>query len=395
LRGRNDSGSIEIQIANQYCIVNFPIMRAQWRTCVAVICLALAYSAWAATPTVLNYQGRVSTNGIRFNGHGFFVFAIQDSNGAILWSSGVFPVAGSTNMPPAAWRLDVREGAYKIRLGDTGVGMPPLDIDPLIRAAEPALHVWFSDGRSGWRELNGVATLKPVLNSTTNASLFAPITSSQADAILRELRDVRVLLQQQNPSSKSQPRAEPPKTVTVSLADSPSLGSTNAGVVLVEFTDFQCAFCKRAHDDLMPALRKKYIDTGKLRLVSRNLPLAIHANAEPAALAALCAHQQNQFWPMYDQLFALSTALTSTNFIRAATELNLNLAAFTACLESKSAAPQLARDKQDAARAGITGTPTFVLGHTKGGNVTGMLIVGARSVVFFESEIEKLLNNAK
>jgi hypothetical protein len=117
--GRSDSGPIENQIANPYRIVNFSTMRAQWRTCVAVICLALTCSAWAATPTVLNYQGRVSTNGIRFNGHGSLVFSIQDSNGAILWSSGMFPVAGATNVPPTAWRLDVREGACRIQLGHT------------------------------------------------------------------------------------------------------------------------------------------------------------------------------------------------------------------------------------------------------------------------------------
>jgi protein-disulfide isomerase len=352
----------------------------------------------ASTPAVLNYQGRVSVDGKNFNGTADFVFSINDTNGVILWSSGNFPMVGATNLPLGVRGLMVRNGLYNIRLGDPGAGMPVLDADTLRNAGAPFLRVWFNDGVKGWRQLAGEEPLKslfypaPVRPGATTAS--GALSAAQGDMILRELRELRGLLQKQNPSQPS-PKPEPPGIVTVPLGGSPSLGQTNAPLVLVEFTDYQCPFCKRAHDDWMPALRKKYVESGKLRVVSRNFPLNFHVNAEPAARAALCAHQQQQFWPMYDKLFSLAPELYATNFLKAAVELKLDPQAFTACLETKAVAAQIERDKLDAGTAGITGTPSFVLGRAAGEKVTGTLFVGAPPAAQFEAEIEKLLTQKR
>jgi protein-disulfide isomerase len=276
--------------------------------------------------------------------------------------------------------------------------MPVLDADALRNAGVPFLRVWFNDGVRGWRQLAGEQQLKslfdpvPVRSGATTAN--GALSAAQGDMILRELREMRALLQKQPPSQPS-PRPEPPGTVTVPLGGSPSLGQTNAPLVLVEFTDYQCPFCKRAHDDFMPGVRKKYVESGKLRVVSRNFPLNFHVNAEPAARAALCAHQQQQFWPMYDKLFSMATELYATNFLKAAVELNLDPQAFTACLETKAVTAQVEHDKVDAATAGITGTPSFVLGRADGEKVTGTLFVGAPPAAQFEAEIEKLLTQER
>ena len=327
-------------------------------------------------------------DGTNFNGNGYFVFSLHDTNGVILWSSGDFPVVGSTNLPIATWRLSVRDGFYQTRLGDTSASMPALDAARLRAAGAPFLRVWFNDGRHGWRPAGGDTPLKAALDQAAAGN--NAISGAQADAMLREIRELRALVQkQQTPAPPPSPEA--PRIVTVPLGDSPSLGRTDAPLVLVEFTDFQCHFCRRAHDEVLAVLQKKFVDTGRLRLVSRNLPLPSHPNAVLAAHAALCANAQQQFWPMRDRLFAMSTALSTSNILAAAVELSLAAKAFNDCLAPKPFAPQIARDTQDAAAAGITATPTFVLGRMKDGKVTGTLMVGAKPLPLFEAEIEKLL----
>jgi protein-disulfide isomerase len=365
-----------------------------WRkkVCLAAAWMALAHFALAQSPAVLNYQGRLSVNGAPFTGDGFFVFSLHDTNGVILWASGDFPQTGTTNLPAAAWRLPVRNGAYRVRLGDTAAGMPALNAANVLAAQAPFLRVWFNDGRRGWRAAGDVP-LKSALNLAAVPAAGPTIGGaggSQMDMILRELRDLRALVQQlQSASLAAAPAA--PQIVTVPLGDSPSQGRADAPLVLLEFTDFQCPYCKRAHEGALGALQKKFVDSGKLRFISRNLPLAFHTNAAPAAHAALCAMQQQQYWPMRERLFAINTALTRTNFLRTAAELKLNTELFRACIDGQAFASQLARDQKDAEDAGITGTPTFVLGKAAEGKITGLLMVGIQPLAAFEAEIEKQL----
>jgi protein-disulfide isomerase len=358
------------------------------------VLLALCGSAWGQ---VLRYSGRVSVDGANFNGKGFFVFSIHDTSGEILWASGDFPTIGSTDHPVATWQIAVKDGVYHTRLGDTAMAMPALDSGRILAAGNPFLRVWFHDGSArGW-QVAGETPVKPALAAASGSSAASPggvISGNQAEAILRELREMKALLQKQQPAAKPAAPAAP-RIVTMPLGDSPSLGQASAPVVMVEFTDFQCPYCKRAHDDLLATLRKKYVETGKLRLVSRNLPLPFHANAEAAATAALCAGEQDRFWPMRDRLFANPEALARADFMKAADELKLDAKAFAECLDSTRHAAAIARDKQDAAAAGINGTPTYVLGRTSGGgaSVTGLLMVGAKPTAQVEAEIEKLLVN--
>ena len=363
------------------------------RTRCFLLGMTLALMGAAQVPAqVLDYSGRIHVDGGKFNGKGFFVFSIQDINGEILWASGDFPQAGATRNPVAAWQIIVKDGVYQKRLGDTASGMPAIDTARVLAAKDPFLRVWFNDGSSrGW-QIAGDTPIKPALSANNStAQTGSNISTAQADAILRELRDLRALVQKQQPAA--QPAAPaPPRNVTVALGDSPSLGQATAPVVLVEFTDFQCPYCKRAHDGVLAGLKKKYVDAGKVRMVSRNLPLPFHPNAEPAAIAALCAGEQGQFWAMRDRLFENTEALSRQDFLKAAEELKLDIQAFTACLDTKHPGPRIASDKQDAAAAGITGTPSFVIGRAAGDKVTGLLMIGAKSTAVFEAEIDKLLS---
>jgi protein-disulfide isomerase len=143
----------------------------------------------------------------------------------------------------------------------------------------------------------------------------------------------------------------------------PRLGSEEAGVVIVEFSEFQCPFCRVFWQDTMPSLLEQYVTSGEVSIVFRHLPLErIHPMAFVAAEAAECAGEQGQFWEMHDLLFARQSDLRPERLGPWALELGLDLDAFERCVSLHERAAAVRRD-QDAARAlGISGTPTLLIG---------------------------------
>src|ERR1035441_4839957 len=129
------------------------------------------------------------------------------------------------------------------------------------------------------------------------------ITREQADEILKELRQIRQLLESQQAKA---PQAQEEQVVKakVNLEGFAMLGSKEAPLTIVEFTDYQCPFCQRFHTTAFPELKKNYIDTGKVRFYSRDMPLDFHPDAMRAAEAARCASDQGQFWRLRDVLGA-------------------------------------------------------------------------------------------
>lgn len=352
--------------------------------------------ASAQADVVLNYEGRVTFSGTNFNRPAFFVFSIQDTNGQVLWASGDLPKAGDTNLPAGVRWLSLRDGNYRTRLGDAGLQFPGLKMAALRAAGAPFLRVWLKEGPNAWLQLPQDASLADALKALPDPEKTY-LTVAQGEEILREIRELRAQLTKGAAVAPVPAEPEPPKIVAVRTGGSPAIGSNSAPVVLVEFTDFECPFCKRAHDDLMPTLKKKYVETGKLRIVMRNYPLSFHPHAEPAAMAALCAMQQERFYPMRERLFAMNTNLSLATYMRIASELNLETNLFAACLNGKAFATQLAEDQVDARLVGISGTPSFVIGRAEGAGdderIRGNLMVGAKPLAFFEAEIERYRTN--
>ncbi len=332
----------------------------------------------------LRYDGHIKVEGKPYSGTGFFFFSLENTQGEIVWTSGDFPFRGSTNNPANAIKMMLMSGSYTVHLGDLTLGMPALSLQTLRNTKGPRLKVWFNDGVHGWAPAGSEVPLDNLAEKLT--------ADNQSEAMLQELHAIRTLLERQNvppPAAPAQPPA--PTTATVSLTG-PSIGKAEAPLVLVEFTDYQCPYCKRFQDQTMPDLLRKYVETGKLRIVSRNLPLPFHANAEPAAQAALCAGQQEKYWPMRDNLFIRNTDLTTSNLLSAAVAAKLDLTQFTNCFSAKTFANRVQQDSQEAAAAGITGTPSFVLGKPQGDKLTGVIIVGAQPISEFEAQIQKLTN---
>lgn len=226
--------------------------------------------------------------------------------------------------------------------------------------------------------------------SVTN-SMPEGMTKEQAEAILRELKQIRLLLekQQQQVSVTSAPPAAPPEKVRISDVGGYSLGRSDAALTLVEFTDYQCPFCRQFHETTFQQLKKNYIDTGRLRFVSRDLPLEFHNNASKAAQAARCAGEQGKFWQMRDVLIANPANLDRDAIMTYAQQLTLDMSRFRQCLDSGKYFSQIQREIADAGSAGISQTPTFVLGKSSEGTIEGIRIVGAEPYGTFDKMISE------
>jgi protein-disulfide isomerase len=173
-------------------------------------------------------------------------------------------------------------------------------------------------------------------------------------------------------------------TVEVATEGEPFLGPTSAPVTIVEFSDFQCPYCRQAQSTLKQ-LMAAY--EGKIKLVFRDFPLRnIHPQAQKAAEAAQCAAEQQKFWPYHDRLFA-STSLQMDDLKKFAQELELNMEQFTSCLDSSKPAAGIDADIQAGQQAGVNATPTFF--------VNGSPLSGAASYERFKELVDAALERAQ
>ena len=216
------------------------------------------------------------------------------------------------------------------------------------------------------------------------------ITHQQADEILNELKQIRQLLERQTRLGLPAPTlAVAPTTGKLTLNGGFSLGSSDAPLAIVEFTDYQCPFCRQFESATFPEIRKKYIDSGKVRFVVRDFPLDGHPDAKPAAEAARCAADQEKFWPMHDALFSDPGKLGLSGLIDYAGSLKLDMSAFRSCLESGKHRPDVQSDMQVAAALQINATPAFLIGKITGDEVDGAIVFGALPFSAFETKLKE------
>ena len=185
----------------------------------------------------------------------------------------------------------------------------------------------------------------------------------------------------QEESARAQRRAEwqqyLSQPIKVDVQNAPMLGAVDAPLTLVEFSDFECPYCMRVQPTIK-ALLEKY--KGKLRLAYLHLPLPMHSEAQPAALAAWAAGKQGKFFEYHDRLFALNGNIQPSSYEQIAQDLRLNVVKFNKDRQSPQALAQVEADEQQAGKFGINGTPTFVL--------NGVLMSGAFPLEDFEEVIE-------
>jgi protein-disulfide isomerase len=238
------------------------------------------------------------------------------------------------------------------------------------------------------------AVLPLVLGLPLAAQSSEGITRQQADEIINELREIRQLLQRQGQGQpQPQPQPEPaPTRAKLSLQGFEMLGDKNAPLTVVEFTDYQCPFCQRFHLTAYPDLKKNYIDTGKVRFYSRDLPLDFHANAMRAAQAARCANEQGQYWKLREIMSSNPDKLDMASLVNFATDLKMDPGKFRTCVESEKYKNAVQTDSLEAMKIGASGTPTFVVGKSTPEGVDGEVMIGAMPFAMFDQKLKSLQN---
>jgi protein-disulfide isomerase len=183
------------------------------------------------------------------------------------------------------------------------------------------------------------------------------------------------------------------KGVQITLnATYPVLGNPEAPIAIVEFSDFQCPYCGRFQQDTFSELKKVYIDTGRVRYISRQFPLPMHPLARDAAIAARCAAKQQAYWKMRDSLFSQQPRLGPELYKELSATLQLDRSAFTGCLTDPSSAADVDADLALGQSLGVRGTPSFFVGRVaKGQIVDAQNIRGAKPFPMFVRAIEPLL----
>ena len=169
--------------------------------------------------------------------------------------------------------------------------------------------------------------------------------------------------------------------LNVSADDDPWAGTAGAPVTIIEFSDFECPYCKRTVP-ILKELLERY--PGKLKLVYRDFPGPNHQQALPAAEAAQCAAEQNRFWDYHDALFTRQAQAGRWNFSALAQDLGLHASLFEACMKGNRYREEVLQDLQDGLKLGITSTPTFF--------INGRPLIGARPLADFQAIIDPLIN---
>jgi len=156
--------------------------------------------------------------------------------------------------------------------------------------------------------------------------------------------------------------------MSVGYGSLPLRGNAGAPVALIEFGDFQCAYCEKFYSGAEADIIREYVDTGKVRIYFRDVPLGIYDKALDAALTARCANEQGKFWEMHDILYGkraewapIAESGVAGTFASYANETGLDMQEFAACYGNATYAADIQKDKNEAAALGITATPKFAL----------------------------------
>ena len=247
--------------------------------------------------------------------------------------------------------------------------------------------------------LAATAAVALITSATTFAQAPAPAPQpapqtlqQQNEEILRELRAIRMLLERLTTPQQQAQGSQTPATAKVTNLNGYALGKADAPLTMVEFTDLQCPFCRQFMLTSFDEIKKNWIDTGKLRYVTRDFPIAdLHAQAVPAARAARCAGEQGKFWEMRLALMRNANLLSPAYIAATASDLKLDTKTFAACSTSTKFDSEIDADVQEGLRLRVAGTPTFVLGRTANGTIEGPVVVGALPYAQFDAKLRQLL----
>ncbi|MBM3232671.1 DsbA family protein [Candidatus Pacearchaeota archaeon] len=191
----------------------------------------------------------------------------------------------------------------------------------------------------------------------------------------------------------------PPVYAQATVDDDPVVGSKDAKVTIIEFSDYQCPFCRKFWTETYQQLKKDYVDTGKVKLVFRDYPLPFHASAEVSAEAANCVREKGgdeAYFKMHDKIFSEGNKLDGGDPLKGPVKGTAQYGAaelkkwakeigyeVDSCIGSGKYSDEISKDMSDGSAAGVEGTPAFF--------INGKLISGAQPYSAFKSAIDSAL----
>ncbi|MCF6434942.1 thioredoxin domain-containing protein [Pseudoalteromonas sp. MMG022] len=169
------------------------------------------------------------------------------------------------------------------------------------------------------------------------------------------------------------------------------IGDKSNDVVVIEYTDLHCPFCKKFQQEIWPEFKKQYVDTGEAAVLARELPLSkLHPKAGYAAVFLRCTNQQGQYEQVKDKLFEIGNSITQETTAEVAQEFNLDEQKLTTCLADTSVHEAVGRSISDAQLLGIGGTPSFVVGRQKDGMLVDYQVIVGGSLEKLGAAIKAL-----
>ncbi|HLT39285.1 MAG TPA: thioredoxin domain-containing protein [Enhygromyxa sp.] len=272
-----------------------------------------------------------------------------------------------------------------------------LGLSPLPAAFANGLFVLGFKDEAGWHALIDreiVSARKMLQDGIARADIYEEFMRTakrgrvdegdQSNADLERLRAEQLAkAEAQKPGALAGPDAEQRYAVPTGA---PGFGPADAPVVIVEFVDYQCPYCLKAHAEVIPALREQFPDD--VRIEIRHLPLEIHPAAAAAARAALTADEQGKFGEFHEALFSGDRgSLGFATFVKVAEQLGLDVERFERDFQTRAVGERLAVDVLLARRLGVQGTPGFF--------VNGRYVDGARNAATFARMVDEELARAK
>lgn len=185
-----------------------------------------------------------------------------------------------------------------------------------------------------------------------------------------------------------------PPSETASMADLPVQGSSSARIGIIEFADYQCPYCQSFQRDVMPILKSKYVDPGKIAFAFSQYPIEqIHGLALDASAVAECSRREGRFWPVHEGIFGV---IGSTKDIAVLTGValstGLSQSSLSACLAT-GVKGDIRKRTAESVRLGVASTPTFYLGLVEADNQLRVrkVLVGNQTMAAFSAELDVLL----
>jgi len=216
----------------------------------------------------------------------------------------------------------------------------------------------------------------------------------QLSEVRQELKglkeEVKSLKEAMSQPSRAQAK---PSAGPIDIKDSPFIGENSAQIAIIEFSDYQCPYCRRHYKQTMPQIAKNYVETGKVKYVMKQFPLDFHAKARGASVAALCVEKlkPGRYFKAHESIFDGETALSESGYLALADSLDISQTQYKSCLGDPKMSQIVDRDMTQGQSVGVSGTPAFLVGKIEDGKlVDGQLITGARPFSSFSSVLDRL-----